>query len=52
MTSLYIMLATVIVFALLAFAMYGSIKKHEAKPKAKAKKGRNRYMPQVKNPGK
>jgi hypothetical protein len=48
----YIMLGTLIVFVGLGFMMNKSIKKHDARPKGKSKKGRSKYMPQVKNPGK
>jgi hypothetical protein len=50
--TLYVIVGTVVVFAVLGFMMNRSIKKHDARPKRKAKKGRNRYMPQAKNPGK
>lgn len=50
--NLYIILATLIVFVGLGFMMNRSIKKHDARPKVKGKKGRSKYMPQVKNPGK
>jgi hypothetical protein len=46
-----IIVFTLLAIGALAFAMNRSIKKYEAKPKLKKKKGRNRYMPQSKNPG-
>ena len=49
--TLYVILGTLVVFTGLGFMMNKSIKKHDARPKTKPKKGRNRYMPQAKNPG-
>lgn len=52
-TQLVIILATLGIFALLGFAMSKSIKQYESsKHKVKKKKGKNKYMPQAKNPGK
>lgn len=50
--NVIIILAALLVFVGLGFMMNHSIKKFEAKPKAKKKKGSTRYMPQAKNPGK
>lgn len=50
--TLYIIVGTIVVFGVLGFMMNRSIKKHDARPKTKSKKGKTRYMPQVKNPGK
>jgi len=45
-------LLTLLAFVALGFMLNRSIKKYEAKPKLKKKKGKSRYMPQVKTPGK
>jgi hypothetical protein len=46
-----IIVITVLAIAGLAYAMNRSIKKFDAKPKPKSKKGRSKYMPQSKTPG-
>jgi len=40
-----------IIFVLIGFKFNRSIKKLEAMPKGKKKKGRSKYLPQSKNPG-
>lgn len=52
-TQVVMIIVTLAAFAVLAFMMSRSIKKHEEKAKkTKKKKGRTRYMPEVKRPGK
>ncbi len=51
-TQLTIMLSSMLVFAVLGFGMSKAIKKHEEKQRSlKKKKGKNRYMPEYKKPG-
>lgn len=48
-----VMIATLLAFVLLGFMLSRSIKKHDAKMSVqKKKKGRNKYMPEYKKPGK
>lgn len=52
-TQLIFVLVALLAFIALGFALNGSIKKYEANKKTqKKKKGRSRYMPEVKKPGK
>lgn len=52
-TQIILIIGTVLVFALLGFMMSRSIKKYEEKKaKEKKKKGRIKYMPQTRLPGK
>jgi len=51
-TQIIIVLATLIAFVVLGFMMNRSINNLNAKKEtAKKKKGRYKYMPEVKNPG-
>lgn len=50
-TQIVMIVLTLAAFVLLGLGMSWSIKRHEARPKGKTKKGKTRYMPQVKNPG-
>ncbi|NTV91294.1 MAG: hypothetical protein HGA22_13200 [Clostridiales bacterium] len=51
--QLYMTLGILAAFAAMGVALYFSIKKHDAKMAAqKKKKGRSKYMPEYKNPGK
>ncbi len=50
--QIYMMIGILLAFAALGIGLYFSTKKHEAKMAAsKKKKGRNKYMPEIKNPG-
>lgn len=51
--QLYFVLGVLVALGLLGFALSLSIKKHDAKMAAvKKKKGRRKYMPEYKRPGK
>ncbi|HEX3030088.1 MAG TPA: hypothetical protein VHT34_12480 [Clostridia bacterium] len=51
--QIIIIVLMLVAFVGMGFGMHWSIKKHEANvKKQKKKKGRNKYMPQSKNPGK
>ena len=51
-TQIIVIVITLLAFVGLGFMLSRSIKKHEAERSAqKKKKGRNKYMPQSKNPG-
>ncbi len=52
MTQIIIILSTLIVFAILGFMMNRSIKKFEERSKVSKKKGKGKYMPEVKKFGK
>ncbi|MCX7748558.1 MAG: hypothetical protein N2645_16970 [Clostridia bacterium] len=49
--QIWLALGTILAFFVLGFAFHKSIKKYDAQPKKKSKKGRSRYLPQAKNPG-
>ncbi|MCR4435425.1 MAG: hypothetical protein QHH06_03355 [Clostridiales bacterium] len=50
--QLIILLCTLVVFVGLGFAMSRSIKKYDERQKSSKKnKGRNRYLPEAKRPG-
>lgn len=52
-TQIIIILATLLTFVILGFMLNRSINRLEAKKAAqKKKKGRNRYMPEYRNPEK
>ena len=50
--QIYIIIGMLVAFGILAFTMSLAIKKHDEKmAKMKKNKGRNRYIPEYKGPG-
>ncbi len=53
MQQIYFVIGVLVALGLLGVGLYFSIKKHEAKMKTmKKKKGRRKYIPEYKKPGK
>ncbi|MCX8130995.1 MAG: hypothetical protein N3I35_12965 [Clostridia bacterium] len=50
-SNVIIIIVTLLTFVGLGFMMHRSIKKYDARPKTKGKKGKMKYMSEAKKPG-